>query len=345
MLGAPAMVGRLALVVALLAPFVGGCGSEGSASGAQDETEIHAWNPAAPRNGNLRIATFNIRNFPAVVAEPGAPPEPAPTSYLAATDAEALLSVLDKLQFDLMAVQEIRDPDALSDLLETLSSRMGRKYSATFSENVGGNDQHVGLVFDAAKVRLAWTREHEEIDVSGTLRPGLSARVESLTDGGVDFEVMVLHLASGDSVKRAALRAQQAGVAAKVVAAETVETKDPDYLVLGDLNTAREESEFGGLDTAFATGTELERQDNSAGCTAYWIKKTGNPLVRPSWLDQVYRSSLEELDPEVPIASGAHCAEHACQQFESRDASTGTSFYAVSDHCPVYFELRDTDAD
>ena len=122
-------------------------------------------------------------------------------------------------------------------------------------------------------------------------------------------------------------------------------TSDPDYLVLGDLNTAREESEFGGLDAAFATGTGLERQDNPAGCTSYWIKKTGNPLVRPSWLDQVYRSSLEELDPEVPIASGAHCAEHACQQFESRDAASGTSFYSVSDHCPVYFELRDTDTD
>ena len=47
----------------------------------------------------------------------------------------------------------------------------------------------------------------------------------------------------------------------------------------------------------------------------------------------------------MPVVSGAHCAERLCQPFESTDLQSGSTFYNVSDHCPVYFELTDTDLD
>ena len=187
--------------------------------------------------------------------------------------------------------------------------------------------------------------EHTEIDLSGRLRPGLSARIESATEGGVDFGIMVLHLASGSTAKRADLRAQQATAAAEIIAREIIAEQDADYLVMGDLNTAREEEEFAGLDAAFAEATGLARQANVSGCSSYWIKKSTNPLLRPSWLDHVYLASFEELDGEVPVVSGAHCAERACQAYESTDLESGSTFYNVSDHCPVYFEITDRDLD
>jgi endonuclease/exonuclease/phosphatase family metal-dependent hydrolase len=331
----------------LLAAALVACGAAcGAPESTQAEDATEAWSPDPVREGNLRIATYNIRNFPSVqLLDPDAAQSPPPLSFLRDTDREAVISLLGRLSFDVLAVQEILDVEAFVALLEDLGAAEGKEYAWTFAENAAGNPQRVGLVVDSAKVKIEDVREHVEVDVSGTLRPGLSARIVSQRDGGIDFSVMVLHLASGDSGGRVQLRAKQAGQAAKIISAQQLERMDDDYLVMGDLNTAREEQEYPGLDGAFAEGTSLTRQENENGCTAYWIKNSNSPLVRPSWIDHVYRSSLAERDEQVSLVSGAHCAEHVCATFESRDAQSGGSFYSVSDHCPVYFELRDADED
>lgn len=321
------------------------CGApEAIGNDAHPSTE--QWQPAPPADGNLRIATFNIRNYPFLPQAPDAPASTPPLSYLLETDDEALLEVLGKLAFDVLAVQEIVDTERFGTLLGALGDRTGKKYESAFSTNAhSGNSQHVGIVIAADAARLLWTREHPEVDVRGTLRGGLSARIESKRDGGVDFGLMVLHLASGDSSKRALLRADQAIAAALIVASERAEIGDDDYLVMGDLNTARGAAELGALDAAFATDTALARQTLDRSCSAYWVKNSSSPLVRPSLLDHVYLSSLAERDPAVPVAAGAHCAVHRCEPYESRDAATGGSFWGVSDHCPVYFEIADLDDD
>ena len=307
---------------------------------------VESWSPAPVREGNLRIATFNIRNFPSVsLLDPTQPPDATPPiSYLRDTDRTALLAVLDTLSFDVLAVQEILDAEALGALIDELGAKQNKRYAWAFSENAAGNPQHIGIIVDSDKLSLEDVREHTEIDVSGTLRPGLSARIAS--DGGIDFSVMVLHLASGDSGGRVELRAQQARQTASIVAAQRLERMDDDYLVLGDLNTAKEETEYPVIDEAFASAeSALTRQEHADPCTSYWIKRSTNPLVRPSTIDHVYAASLAERDVDVPIESGAHCAEYLCQAFESRDAQSGRSFYSVSDHCPVYFEVADEDRD
>ncbi len=348
----------LALVLSL-AGAVAGCDDAAVASHSSDVASRpeHAWDPAPKREGNLRVATFNIRNFPEVP-----PPDPAeettePTStstravtHLEATDEEALLGVLAELDFDVLAVQEIRDPARLDEVLATLGERVGRTYASAFSANeISGNDQQVGIVVRADRVAIADVTEHPEVDVRGTLRSGLSARLTSATEGGADLGVMVLHLASGESAKRAALRAEQAAVVADVVAERVAAWGDADFLVLGDFNTAREEEELPALDAALSRsssgeGTALARLENPDGCTSYYVKnKIG--LVAPSTIDQVYAASLDELDGEVPLVSGAHCAERRCVAFESDGPESGTSYWAVSDHCPVYFEIADADRD
>ncbi|MBW2528736.1 MAG: hypothetical protein JRI23_31465 [Deltaproteobacteria bacterium] len=343
------MAARLALLVTVLAgaALLGastGCAVEPIAQGGE-QAFTESWQPAPVRDGNLRVASFNIRNFPFMPVDPEAEARTPPVSYQLETNVDALLVELAKLDFDVMGVQEIIDTELFGEVVKRLADQTERPYEAVFAANTAGNPQHVGIVWDADKVRLAWLDEHEELDLTGRLRPGLSARIESNRPGGVDFGLMVLHLVSGSSTKRADLRAQQAEIASVIIAEQMAAAEDADYLVVGDLNTAREEEEFGPLDAAFAAGTGLARQENASGCTSYWIKKSTNPLLRPSWLDHVYQASLTERDLEVPILAGGHCAERRCEQYESTDAESGSTFYDVSDHCPVYFELRDLDDD
>lgn len=318
------------------------CAPAAVGSDAADSTE--AWNPAAPLEGNLRIATFNIRNYPTLPPREDAEPRPAPLSYQLETDDEALLDVLSRLQFDVLAVQEIVDTERFAALIELLTERSGRSYAAAFSTNAhNGNAQQVGVVVASDAATIAWTREHPEVDTKGTLRSGLSARIESVAEGGVAFGLMSLHLASGDGRTRAELRAAQAEQVAVIVEAQRLETGDDDYVVVGDLNTAREEDELPSLDAAF--GSELARQPLDASCTSYWIKKSSQPLLRPSHLDHVYLSSLDERDASIDVAVGAHCAVQQCAQYESTSPDTGGSFWGVSDHCPLYFEVIDQDDD
>ncbi|MBW2455668.1 MAG: hypothetical protein JRI68_14210 [Deltaproteobacteria bacterium] len=321
-----------------------GCVADGTAS-AESQNIREDWVPTAVAEGNLRVVSFNIRNFPEMPVDPEAAPRPAPLSYQLRTDEEALLRVLLMLDFDVMGVQEIIDVALFEDVIARLSERSGRPYVAVLSENANDNPQHVGVVVDSSKLHLVWTREHPEVDVRGTLRPGFSARVESLQEDGVDFGLMVLHLASGSSANRAILRAEQAAVAAGIIAQQQTELGDDDYLVLGDLNTARLGEEFPLMDESFAAGAGMDRLPNESGCSSYWIKKATNPKLRVSWLDHVYLAAFDELDDGVPVVSGAHCAERLCQQFESTDLYSGSTFYNVSDHCPVYFEITDTDLD
>jgi endonuclease/exonuclease/phosphatase family metal-dependent hydrolase len=339
----------LGFSVALAAPLA--CGGVEDVDASAEQNVIAQWNPAPPADGNLRIATFNIRNYPFLPPDPDAPPRDPPLSHQLETDDEALLEVLSKLQFDVLAVQEIVDTERFTILLDSLSERTGRSYSAAFATNEhSGNSQHVGVLVADDAARIASSREYPEVDTRGTLRGGLSARIEGAEAGGIDFGMMVLHLASGSSTKRAELRAEQAAQVAPIVAAEKLESGDEDYLVMGDLNTARAPDELVSLDAAFfqvddQVDSGLARQTLEQSCSAYWVKKSTNPLLRPSLLDHVYASSMNERDASVDVAAGAHCAEHHCEQYESTDALSGGSFWGVSDHCPVYFEVVDVDDD
>jgi len=336
-------VTRLACTVSCAA-LLTACGGE--ALDTQDQPAIAAWTPSAVRDGNLRIVSFNIRNYPTLPPRDETDAPVTPVSHVLHTDDQALLAVLRKLDFDLMGVQEIVDPALFANaILPALNEATGRHYEAQFSANENGNPQHVGFVFDTDKLHASALTEHPDVDVKGTHRPGLSARFESVALGGADFSAMVLHLASGSSTKRAALRAEQAAIVSSHVAQILGTTGDDDFMILGDLNTAREEQELAGIDTAFAAHAALLRAESANSCSSYWKKKASNPLLRPSLLDHFYTAGMTERDAEVPVVSGAHCKERACERFESTSPASGSTYWNVSDHCPVYFEIQDIDDD
>lgn len=357
---------RLAAACGLLGlGLVVACSGGGSSSTSEDEIGTRpprAWTPAAPRAGNLRIATFNIRNFPkdtmSAAADAGADASTAPTTTTpdrdarqplvrkqSETDETMLVDLLERLDFDVLAIQEINEPERFEAMLGRLGERNGRAYQAVFSV-AWDHPQNTGLVVRRDRLRIEAPEVHGEIATRPTMRAGLSARVVSTREGGADFGMLVLHLASGDTGGRAALRATQAAAAAEVIAARQAEFGDADFIVVGDLNTAKEEAEYRGLDAAMAGhATGLSRQPNDLGCTSYYVKSPHLPNLVPSTIDHVYVASLEERDRAVPVTAGAHCFERSCQPFESDSKEHGTSYWSVSDHCPVYFEIADEDRD
>jgi endonuclease/exonuclease/phosphatase family metal-dependent hydrolase len=343
----------------LIAGLAFGCSAEDETATSESEVGTRppkAWVPAAKKTGNLRIATYNIRNFPKdTMGQPdggadAGPTEEAPPDPTALvrrqneTDLAMAVEILDKLDFDVLAVQEINDPRAFEALLRRLGDKNGREYQSAFSTEYP-HAQNTGIVVRVDRARIEAPKVHAEVATRPTMRAGFSARIVSTRDGGADFGLLVLHLASGDSGGRAKLRAEQAGFAAKVVAERKSEMADDDFIVVGDFNTAGHEKELPNFDVAIG-GAEsgLSRQANESGCTTYHTKGK-DPLLAPSWIDHVYTASLAERDTSVPIVSGAHCAERSCQPFESSGPESGTSYWGVSDHCPVYFEIADQDRD
>lgn len=364
---------RAASLVALLlcgAFAVGAAACSPSASSDTTESEVgtrppRVWSPAPPKTGNLRIAEYNIRNFPNDVmgtapadagsgetGEAGAPPaepdrdtRPALVRKVNETDENALLDILERLDFDVLAVEEINDTQRFDDVLARLGARTGRAYQSVYSL-AWDHPQHTGIVVRKDHLRIESPKVHGEIATRPTMRAGLSARIVSTKSGGVDFGLLVLHLASGDSAGRATLRAEQARFAARVVAERQAELGDPDFIVVGDMNTARDERELPAFDSAMAgAASGLVREPPDLACSTYYTKGPTNPVLQPSFIDNVYFASMSERDRTVPVTVGAHCYERSCQPFESDSAETGTSYWSVSDHCPVYFEIADTDRD
>ncbi|MBX3190961.1 MAG: hypothetical protein KF819_28455 [Labilithrix sp.] len=334
----------------------------GATSGAStDESEVgtrppRQWDPPKTKAGNLRVATFNIRNFPKDTmsdsdagADGGAAPDrdtrPAPlVRKLSETDEAMLVDILAKLDFDVLAVQEINDTRRFDDVLTRLGERTGRRYQSVYNL-AWDHPQHLGIVARADRVRIESPRVHADIATRPTMRAGLSARIVSTKAGGADFGLLVLHLASGDTGGRARLRAEQASFAAKAVAARQVESGDADFVVVGDMNTARPD-ELSGFDGAMAeSDSGLDRASRDLACSTYYTKGPTNPMLEPSLIDHVFVASLAERDESVPMAVGTHCHERSCASFESDSAEHGTSYWSVSDHCPVYFELADVDRD
>jgi hypothetical protein len=112
------------------------------------------------------------------------------------------------------------------------------------------------------------------------------------------------------------------------------------------MNTAKGDQELPAFEAAFATSaTTLSREKPESGCSTYYTKGPTNPLLEPSYIDHVFLASMAERDKTIPVVAGAHCFERSCKPFESDTKDNGTSYWSVSDHCPVYFEIADDDRD
>jgi hypothetical protein len=158
----------------------------------------------------------------------------------------------------------------------------------------------------------------------------------------------VVHLESGP--QNFGDRRRQNRALATWIGGRIDEIGDPDVIVLGDFNTVG--SPRGGLEgelhsvDAILGRVGLERLDNPLGCTSYWEgggERDG--VQQPSLLDHVFVSGFVSDAITRPLEAWLHCARWQCEDLISRSGEEDGTFWDVSDHCPLTFEIRDANSE
>ncbi len=280
--------------------------------------------PAHDPGEGLRVMTWNLENFS---GDPGH------------HDLDRMVEVIDDLDPDLLALQEVKDPAALARLLpgwEILSSKGG-----------GRGHQHVALAWRPDRLSLEeGPVEHGELTMGGRVRPALSAYFRSssrssLGSSELDLWVTVVHLKAMPDGH--ALRTRQWPLLVQLT--EAFAERDPDAIILGDFNTtglpgATTADEHAELDRVLGAAG-LRRMPNPGGCSAYWDGRRRDAWKEPSEIDLIWVRGLKRnLGVGAQVHSGTHCAAHRCENFRSTEAYPVADYESVSDHCPVILDLR-----
>jgi endonuclease/exonuclease/phosphatase family metal-dependent hydrolase len=283
-----------------------------------------------PHGDEIRVVTWNLENF---------------AGSASGHDVERMREIIERLDPDVLAVQEIKDPEALAVLLPgweiALSSKGGRGH------------QLLGVAVRPDRVALLDRAEHPQLSLDGHVRPAFSAYLRA-REGGPDFWLVVVHLkAMPDAID---LRRKQWPLLAELARdrlAQGPSAGDHDLLIVGDFNTT-------GPVGAGARGPEIEqaelaqvlaaaglrRMQNAGGCTAYYDGQRRDAWKEPSEIDLVWvRDMAEALEGDAQVHSGTHCAEERCRDFRSTEAYPVRDFESVSDHCPVVIDLARADDD
>ena len=296
-----------------------------------------------PRPGNLRIVTWNVRNFPRDER-----PQVPGLGFSRRTNPADVEAVLAGLRFDILGLEEIREPGRFLRLLE--KAVPGVRFGHAFTRSGGRWGQHVGLVW--REDRLAAVSPPVEVASvalgNPDLRPALAVRLRGVREDGIDLLVVQVHLRAAR--KGYAVRLRQYRALARWIRDEKTRSGDADVVVQGDFNTTGPSggdvaAELREADRILGEAG-LRRLANATGCSEYWEGPGERDGVQvPSLLDQVYVSGLEERDGSVPLESWLHCARYGCRPFLSIRGHEDGTFWDVSDHCPVTFEVRDRDMD
>ena len=266
-------------------------------------------------DAELRVVTWNLRNFPG-----------------SNQDLPRLVATLDELDADIVGVQEVKDPEALRELLPTWKLAMSKKG--------GRGHQRLGVLYRPGRLDLISEEEFPELSMGGRVRPAFAAYFRARPHGP-DFYVVVVHLKARPDGHD--LRREQWPLLQQVV--ERLSKSDGDVVVLGDFNVVGEpdgsaRAELDDLDESMAR-VGLQRLPVNEGCTAYWDGARRDAWKEPSLLDLVWVAGMSEsLGQNVTARAGAHCGKHACEAFRSTEAYPDLSYEGVSDHCPVAVELR-----
>ena len=291
--------------------------------------------PSAPAaDDTLRIAHFNLRNYPLDER-----PQTADLGYSRRTNICDVETVLAGLGADVMGFVEICDRRRFPPILRRAGG--DRPMRILFSQGGGRAGQHLAITWNADRFELVeGPIEIADIAVTPDLRPGLAVRLRSVDQPEFDFTVVEVHLDSGrDDLDN---RLDQIRFLTAWVDEWVEDTGDPDVVVLGDFNTMG----GGGLssrDELYAVDSivgevGLKRVENATGCSQYW-EGPGRPdgIFRSSLLDLVF---VRGLTAAGPARSWLHCERLQCADLVSRTGEEDGTFFDVSDHCPVTFEVR-----
>jgi endonuclease/exonuclease/phosphatase family metal-dependent hydrolase len=222
----------------------------------------------------LRIATFNIENFP--------------KSAKQVAGAFAEIAALDA---PIVAVQEITNPTVFESAMQR---RLGPAWRFEYVETGSVLDHRIGVLYDSRVVKHVKTRVHTGTALEGQQKPVLDVE---LSHRGQHIRVLVLHLKAGG--ENHPIRTRQYAALKKIIA-EVRKAKQP-IVLLGDFNATGEadREDLGALDLRWLT-QPLE-------CTAFWDRDDGCPRSR---LDHV----LSTQPASTVRATGACATEGCARQ-------------------------------
>ena len=291
-----------------------------------------------PGEGSLRIASWNVRNFPLDER-----PQEDNLGYSRRTNICDFETAFGGLEADLYGLQEVNDIRRFQPILRRACGE--RSMDVRYSSIGGRHGQHLAIAWDNSKLELVGQPiEIDELVLELGMRPAFAGYFRSLRAGGVDFTVVVVHLESGP--QNFADRRRQNRELASWIKTRIEETGDPDVIVLGDFNTTG--SPRGGLEgelqsvDAILGDVGLERLHNPLGCTSYWEGGGQRDGVQvPSLLDHVFVGGFGVDAVSTPLEAWLHCARWQCEDLVSRSGEEDGTFWDVSDHCPLTFEIRD----
>jgi endonuclease/exonuclease/phosphatase family metal-dependent hydrolase len=282
------------------------------------------------RGDRMRVVSWNLENF---------------SGSASGHDLERLREIIEQLDPDVLAVQEIKDPEAFAALLPG--------WEIALSHAGGRGHQLLGVAVRADRVELLDHAEHPQLSLDGRVRPAFSAYLRA-RGGGPDFWLMVVHLkAMPDAINLRREQWPMLVTLARDGLSSGPGAADHDLVLVGDFNTT-------GPVGAGARGPEIEQAElaqvlaradlrrlhNASGCTAYYDGQRRDAWQEPSEIDLVWvRDLAESLEPGTEVRSGTHCAEERCRDFRSTDAYPVRDYESISDHCPVILDLARADDD
>jgi endonuclease/exonuclease/phosphatase family metal-dependent hydrolase len=275
----------VAVVAAALALRGRGCGCAGAAG--------------PPR---VRIATFNIEHFP--------------------RDDEQVRRAFDEIEglgVDLVAVQEITDPDRFERVAERRLGDWGFVHTGVAPGMPG---HRLGLVYDRSRWLTETLRIHPRSDLDRRCQPVLDVELRPASGEGRWLRVLVVHLRP--TTEGRALRVREHERLRRLAA--SVRRPEQDLVILGDFN-ATEDADRVDL-AALARAADLHWASEGLRCTAFWRRDRDCPTSR---LDHVLTSAA----PGSVRARGV-CERQGC---ETRRTCPSDAL-VVSDHCPVTVDTR-----
>ena len=322
--------------------------------------------PGAPDiDGELRIASFNARNFFTTIDSGQDVCGPSAVSNCRGADSEEELvrhlakttTALSMIDADVVGLIELENnaSASLQSIVDSLNATMGAdSYSFVDTGLIGSDAIKNGFIYKPATVTPSGphkiiTSQIDERFVDGRNRPTLAQSFVQISDGA-KLTIVVNHLKSkGSSCERdddpnigdGQSNCNQTRTAAATAIADWLKTdptgsNDPDFLIIGDLNADIKEDPL----TAFANAGFINLAEESRDADSYsyiFRAQSGaldHALVSKSLLPQVAESIEWHINAdEAPI--------HNYNLERGRDPAIfdGASPYRTSDHDPIVIGL------
>lgn len=299
----------------------------------------------ARRPRTARFASWNLHWFP----------DGKPGRAAAGADVAWLACALSWLDADVIAVQEVKQTAparvALEQLLRELNRLSGARYVSGMDDCGSRVPQHVGLIWNEARVKASEIGTVAALNPSGDacgrqLRPGLGARLRF--PGGLDLTAMSAHFKSMADERALDLRESSFAAVPVLLRELTQRTGDTDLLLLGDLNTMGCEDcqpPLSARDELHAADQALRR----GGLRVVRADAAGSHFHdgRATLLDHALASlDMRELEPTALTHVAGACATVAGGGPVSPSGRAAKRVrQRLSDHCPIVLDLSDRDLD